>query len=156
MKKLHYLLLASIGFLGGCFQEEPVDCYNSHFTAKLKPAYYRGGIKNSPFDHFIVIDGYKDECFSNYDFILLSYKYLDTVKTNLPVESIRFCTTEASDFFYPEESPDNIRKYSIVSINFSEESLHDSIPEIRSVYYWRDGKSYELDFLYYLKHSQKK
>jgi hypothetical protein len=147
--------MVSISFLAGCIQKEPVDCYDSYFTIQLKPVYYRGGITNSLYNHYIVVDGYKDECFSEYNFIMLSYKYLDTVKTNLPVESITFCTAEASDFFYPEESPDNIRKYSIVNINFFKESLNDSIPEIRSVTYRKDGKRYELDFLYYLKQKQK-
>ena len=117
--------------------------------SKFEPVYFLQSCNGDVcgYTHTLMLDNYNDELFSRYDFIYLADKYLDSVKTNLPIRSVVF--VRPFDFQPVNDSEDDskIIDHSIAKINYTDETMSFKIPEISSVSIWIDGHEHRLDYM---------
>jgi len=97
--------------------------------------------------HYLMLNDYDDKCFDQYDFVYAADKYLDTVKTNNPVEVIAF--SKPFDFRPAGDLTDGDKfvQNGIVEIAYDIDSVFKKLPEIRSVSFLHDGKRYKVNEL---------
>lgn len=149
MKTLKLIVLIFI--LGSCnpnnagsFDEK--DCIEPH----IRPIYYEQGCNGNKcgYFHTIMLDSYNEDCFNHYDFVFMADKYLDSVKTNLPVKGITFVRPFDFHPAYDSEDAGPIRENSIVDIYYTDETMNNKVPEISSISIWTKGKRRDLEYMY--------
>jgi hypothetical protein len=117
--------------------------------AKIKSVYFDYNCHNDTcgYIHTVMLDIYSDECFTEYDFIHLADKYLDTISNKLPVNGITFVKPFNFQPVYDSRDAGPIRENSIVSIFYTEETMRNKIPEISSVSFWANGTNKGLEYI---------
>lgn len=130
-----------------CSNEHPVEKIIDCSTIRLRPHYFEQGYHELEFyTHYIIIDGYKEDCFSNYDFIEMAYKYRDTAKHHIPIKVVSFCSSDKDFDTIPDNQDwDKIRRNFVVDVCFKEQTLTTSLPQVQSISVWKDGVSYDVD-----------
>ncbi len=108
----------------------------------------------SGYVHTLMLDEYHEECFNEYNFIYIADKYLDSVKTNLPVEAITFVKPFNFKPAYDSGDSDPIKEHSIVEIWYNEETMNNKVPEIESVSIWVNGTRKELNNMHHSSRQQ--
>jgi hypothetical protein len=90
------------------------------------------------YTHYLTIEPF-DENGDNF-FVDYADKYRDTCRTDLPIWGITFCKSFDFKPYYDSRDDEILRRHSIVSIDYSEETLHKKYPDISSVTFYNDGK----------------
>lgn len=153
MRTINVLLLIVGMGVSFCSTEHPVEKIIDCSTIKLRSYYSEHGKHEMDFyTHYVIMDGYEEECFSNYDFIEMAYKYIDTVKHHIPIKVVSFCSSD-KDF---DTIPDNqdwgkIRSNFVIDVCFKEQTLIARLPQVQSISVWKDGVSYEIDLSFLQK-----
>jgi hypothetical protein len=141
MKKIIYITVLIT--LISCSIKNDENKTNSDYVYKpkiLKRIYTETmGHEIQGFEHYVTIVNY--EKFTDNFIVKYADEYRDTCKTDLPIWNIIFC--EPFDFkpFYDSRDGEPLRNHSLISIGYSEETLHHDFPEIESVTFWENGKA---------------
>gem|GEM_PF-6132150 len=71
-------------------ESDAINC-----NVEFIPQYYQHAFMNnkSSYSHFIYVTNFDKNCFGTINFIAVCKNYLDTVKSNLPVNSIEFISS---------------------------------------------------------------
>lgn len=139
------LLLAIILAIFSCTSDKRID--NQDFKEpSMKPIYFGTGCQGDScsYTHYLQLSFYDDSQFNEYDFINLADKYLDSVKTHLPVSSIEFCRPFEFHNIGGSENDEQLTNNAIVSIYYYWPSKQEKVPEIYSVSIWNKGQRKDL------------
>lgn len=145
LKSLSVLMLATLLF--GCGSNEnrdnSVDAYptNACKEPALRQVYSMRGCNGDVcgYLHYLMLDEYSDACFNDYDFVSVADKYLDTVKSDLPVQGVQFIRPFEFEPVYDSQDLTPLQKNSISSITYSDSTMDRKIREIQFVSVWVDG-----------------
>ncbi|OON70725.1 hypothetical protein [Hymenobacter sp. CRA2] len=98
---MKYFLAALLLLNVGC-QQTPPDTPTCSSSFSLLDT---NAIGENQYEHFVVLNGYEDACFSRVAFTKLARAYADTVRRNTPVLYVTFLRP-ASREFYDSHEPD--------------------------------------------------
>lgn len=124
---------------------------------KLKQIYFESGCNGDKcgYSHTLMLNDYNDSCFNDYDFVQIADKYLDSVQQRLPVRMIRF--VKPFDFQPASDSEDiePLNNNFIVAMYFTDETMHQKVPEISHISIWTDGNEKQLEYLHVSNRTQR-
>lgn len=102
---------------------------------------------NCSYIHFVTLSSYEESKFNDYDFVFLADKYLDSVKTHLPVAAIEFCRPFNFDDIGGSENDEQFERNAIALLWYNWEKEQSKVPEIRHIAIWTNGQRKDLDYL---------
>jgi len=90
------------------------------------------------YTHYVTMEGYDENEYDNF-FVSYADKYRDTCRTSLPIWGITFC--KPFKFIPHDDSQDDgpLRKHSIITIAYTEETLHKEYPSIESITFYKEN-----------------
>src|SRR5215831_1923261 len=112
-------------------------------TTKNKPTTIKriyvgaGGHEVEEYYHYLIIDPYVEDM-DNF-FMEFADRYRDTCKTGLPIGDIIFCKPFEFKEHEPSIDDEVLKKHSIVSISYTEETLTRRYPDISSITFYENG-----------------
>jgi hypothetical protein len=146
MKNLSILILILL-FFPSCSSDKAAE--TKCIEPKIKCIYFEQGCNGDKcgYFHTVMLDHYNDNCFNDYDFIYIADKYLDSVKTNLPVKGITFVKPFNFQPVYDSRDIEPIRDNSIVDIYFMDDTMKNKVPEITSICIWINGERKQFEYM---------
>ena len=115
----------------------------------MRQVYFEKGCNGDKcgYSHNLMLNKYNDTCFNDLDFVYIADKYLDSVKSNLPVKSVRFVKPFDFQPTYDSEDLQPLNDNSIVEIYFTDETMHEKVPQIGRIGIWTNGAKNTLEYL---------
>ena len=95
-----------------------------------------------------MLTSFDETRFNDYDFVYIADKYLDSVKTNLPVAAIEFCKPFKFVDIGGSENDEQLTKNAITLLWYEPTLKGDKIPEISHISIWTNGQRKDLDYLH--------
>jgi len=102
-----------------------------------KSSYYDGKGWHTSFSHILLLNGYKEDCFTNMNFSEMAKRYVDSCSTNTPVSNVGFIGSEEGINFKSFEPDLNILNERILMEFKMEET--SKTPKINGVYIRKNG-----------------
>lgn len=99
------------------------------------------------YTHYLMLDSFDERRFDDYNFVYLADEYLDTVKTDLPVSGIEFCSPFSFRDIGGSENDEQLEAHAITSISYLWEGKYSKTPEITSIRIWTNGHAKELEWM---------
>ena len=96
--------------------------------------------------HYLMLDTYDDTKFDDYNFVYLADRYLDTVKTHLPVAAIQFCSPFSFRDIGGSENDEQLKAHAITLLWYNEDDK-GKLPEISSITIWNNGRPKMLQWM---------
>jgi hypothetical protein len=93
-----------------------------------------------------MLDTYDDTKFDDYNFVYLADRYLDTVKTHLPVAAIQFCSPFSFRDIGGSENDEQLKAHAITLLWYNEDDK-GKLPEISSITIWNNGRPKMLQWM---------
>jgi len=97
--------------------------------------------------HVLMLSEFEEAKFNDYNFVYIGDKYLDSVKTSLPVAAIEFCKPFEFIDIGGSENDEQIKAHAIASLWYEPTVQGDKVPEISHVSIWTNGQRKGFDYL---------
>jgi hypothetical protein len=97
--------------------------------------------------HYLMLNEYSDACFNDYDFVSVADKYIDSVKSDLPVKGVQFIRPFEFEPVYDAQDLRPLDDNSISEIMYSDSTMHLKIREIQFVSIWVDGRQKTFSYM---------
>jgi hypothetical protein len=154
MTKFHFLFL--LIFIPGCSNSKNDNSSTIDTTPlpncpepKLKQIYFDQGCNGDKcgYFHTVMLQEYNEACFNNYNFVFIADKYLDSVKSKLPVKAIYFVKPFDFQPTYDSADFEPLNAHSIVGIGYTDNTMHQKVPQIERISIWTNGERKTLEYL---------
>jgi hypothetical protein len=149
-KLLFFLLALKLCSCRNLNKSDTSDGVESFKEPKIIPIYFNEVCQGDScsYVHFLMLTSFDEANFNNYDFVYIADKYLDSVKTNLPVAAIEFCKPFKFVNIGGSENHEQLEKHAITSLWYALSSKDDRVPEISHISIWTNGQRKDLDYLH--------